>query len=175
MRHGGLILRNTLELVSKAVKPGISTLELDKIAEQFILSHKGAKPGFKGYHGFPATLCTSVNEQVVHGIPNKNVILKDGDIIGVDCGVYYDGLHTDACVTVLVGNVSPEVQHFVKITKKSLNQALKQVKPGGYIGDISAVVQKTLEDLVAQGVVKKDRLSDGTAIYSSADRKKRED
>jgi methionyl aminopeptidase len=146
MREAGIILRNTLEIVSKAVKPGISTFELDLIAEDFIISHKGAKPAFKGYRGFPATLCTSVNEQVVHGIPSKDVILSDGDIVGLDCGVYYDGLYTDACLTVLVGNVDPEVQHFVKITKKALNQAIKQVKPGNHIGDISAIIQKTLED-----------------------------
>ena len=83
MRRGGVILRKTLEMVSKAIKPGVSTFELDKIAETFIVSHKGAKPGFKGYHGFPATLCTSVNEEVVHGIPSKDVILQEGDIIYV--------------------------------------------------------------------------------------------
>lgn len=146
MRHGGAILRETLNLVSKSVIPGISTLDLDQLAEDFIRSHNGAQPGFKGYRGFPATLCTSVNEQVVHGIPNKNVILKNGDIVGVDCGVIYKGMYTDACVTVMVGEVNPEVRHFVKITKKTLFQALKQVRSNGHIGDISAVIQKTLED-----------------------------
>jgi len=146
MRKGGAILKKTLEIVSKAVKPGVSTFELDQIAEKFILSHKGAKPGFKGYRGFPATLCTSVNEEVVHGIPSQDVILQDGDIVGIDCGVYYKGLYTDACVTVLVGKVDPMVRHFVKITKKALSNALKKIRPGGRIGDISAIIQKTLED-----------------------------
>ena len=146
MRHGGLILQECLKKVSEAVKPGISTFELDQLAEKFIRSNKGATPGFKGYRGFPATLCTSVNEQVVHGIPNKDVILKDGDIVGVDCGVIYDGLYTDACRTVLVGDVKPEVRHFVKITKKALNQSVKRAVSGGYVGDISAVIQKILID-----------------------------
>ncbi len=146
MRKSGAVLRQTLDLVSKSVKPGVSTLELDKLAEEFILSHNGMKPGFKGYRGFPATLCTSVNEQVVHGIPNKNVILKDGDIVGVDCGVLYKDLYTDACITALVGEADPDIRYFVKVTKKTLSQALKQVRPNGHIGDISAVIQKTLED-----------------------------
>jgi len=146
MREGGRILKETLEIVSKAVRPGISTFELDQIAEKNILRYKGAKPGFKGYRGFPATLCTSVNEQVVHGIPSEDVILEDGDIVGIDCGVYFNGLFTDACLTVLVGNVSHEVRHFVKITKKALSSAVKRVRPGGYIGDISAVIQRTLEE-----------------------------
>ena len=145
MQKGGAILRKTLDLVSTAVKPGISTLELDQIAEDFIISNNGAKPGFKGYRGFPATLCTSVNEQVVHGIPSSDVILKDGDIVGIDCGVIYRGLYTDACVTVMVGEMDPKVRHFVKITKKTLLQALKQVRPNGHIGDISAIIQKELE------------------------------
>jgi len=146
MREGGMILKKALETVSKAVKPGISTYELDKLAEHTILSYKGAKPGFKGYKGFPCTLCTSVNEQVVHGIPSKHVILRDGDIVGIDCGVFFKGLYTDACVTVIVGNVKPEVRHFVKTTKNALDKAVKQVKPGGYVGDISAVIQKVIED-----------------------------
>lgn len=146
MREGGLILKETLQKVSEAVRPGVSTFELDQLAESFIVKHKDASPGFKGYHGFPATLCTSVNEEVVHGIPSKNTILSEGDIIGIDCGVYYKGLYTDACLTVLVGKVAPEVSHFVKITKKALDNAVKQVRPGGHIGDISAVIQKTLDE-----------------------------
>ncbi len=146
MRHGGLILQECLKKVTEAAKPGVSTFELDQLAESFIRSHNGATPGFKGYQGFPATLCTSVNEQAVHGIPNKDTILKDGDIVGLDCGVIYKDLYTDACRTALVGNVDYEVRHFVKITKKALCQAVKQVLPGGHIGDISAVIQKTLED-----------------------------
>ena len=146
MREGGRILKEALKAVEKAVKPGISTAELDQIAEKTIVSHKGAKPGFKGYRGFPATLCTSVNEEVVHGIPSRDRILEEGDIVGVDCGVLYKELYTDACITVMVGEVLPDVRHFVKITKKALGNAIKQVRSGNYIGDISAVIQKTLED-----------------------------
>lgn len=146
MRQGGAILKKTLELVSKSIKPGVSTFELDQTAEKFITSYNGAKPGFKGYRGFPAALCTSVNEQVVHGMPDKNVVLQEGDIIGIDCGVLYKDFYTDACITVLVGEVAPEVRHFVKTTKKALYQAIKQVRPNRRIGDISAAIQKTLED-----------------------------
>lgn len=153
MRHGGKILAETLQLVKGAIKPGISTQDIDLLAEQFILSHPGATPGFKGYHGFPATLCTSVNDDVVHGIPKDSVILRDGDIVGVDCGVVYKGLYTDACLTVPVGDVKPEVLHFVKITSKALSNALKKVRPGAYTGDLSAVIQKTLQEQGYQPVV----------------------
>ncbi len=146
MREGGRILKETLEIVSKAVKPGVSTAKLDKIAEKTIVRHKGAQPGFKRYRGFPATLCTSVNEEVVHGIPSRDRVLKEGDIVGIDCGVLYKDMYTDACVTVLVGKVRPEVSYFVKTTKKALENAVKQVCPGNHIGDISVVIQKTLED-----------------------------
>lgn len=145
IRHGGAILKQSLELASTLAKPGISTLEIDQEVEKFIRSHEGCTPGFKGYGGFPGSLCISINDEVVHGIPSNDVVLMDGDIVGVDGGVYYKGMHTDACRTFLVGDVKPEIKHFVKITKKALDQAIKQVKPGNHIGDISAVIQKTLE------------------------------
>lgn len=145
MREGGAILKEVLEKVAEAVRPGISTSELDVIAENIIRQYPGAQPGFKGYHGYPATLCTSVNDEVVHGIPHENRILKEGDIVGIDCGVLYKGLYTDACRTVFVGNVDPNVRHFVKITKKALEEAVKQVKAGAHVGDISAAIQKTIE------------------------------
>jgi len=144
MRHGGKILSETLKLLSKSVKPGMTTNQLDSIAEEFILSNN-AKPGFKGYYGFPNTVCTSVNNEVVHGIPSDRTLV-DGDIIGLDCGVLHKGFYTDACVTVIVGHVDPEIKYFVKITKKALHNALKQVKEGAKVGDISFVVQKTLEE-----------------------------
>jgi len=99
MRHAGEILTKTLDLMERSVRVGISTKELDKIAEDYIRSHEGCTPGFKGYHGFTGSICTSINEEAVHGIPSEDRILEDGDIIGVDCGVYYKGLHTDACRT----------------------------------------------------------------------------
>ncbi len=146
MREGARILKETLDTVKDAVRPGISTYELDRIAEKTIRRHEGATPGFKGYHGFPATLCTSVNEEVVHGIPSKERILQERDIIGADCGVYYKGVYTDACVTVIAGKAAPEVHHFVKTVKKALKNAIKAIRPGGQIGDISAAIQKTIED-----------------------------
>ncbi len=145
MRHAGSILTKTLDLLAESVKIGISTKELDDIAEKFIRSHEGCTPGFKGYRGFTGSLCASINEEAVHGIPSSDRVLKDGDIIGLDCGVYYKGLHTDACRTFIIGDVPHEVRQFVKVTKESLRQGVKQVRPGGKIGDISAAIQATLE------------------------------
>lgn len=153
MRHAGQILTKTLDLMESEVRPGITTKELDQIAEKFIVSHEGAKPGFKGYHGFTGSICSSVNEEVVHGVPHPDHVLMEGDIIGIDCGVYYKGFHTDACRTILVGDVAPEIRHFVKTTKKALQNAEKQVKPGAYIGDLSSVIQKTLEDQSYSSVI----------------------
>jgi methionyl aminopeptidase len=145
MRHGGKVLHDVLDELEKAIRPGVTTKELDTLAETFITSHEGCKPGFKGYKGYPCSICTSVNNQVVHGIPDNDCVLKEGDIVGVDCGVFYNGLHTDACRTMLVGQVKPEVQHFVKTTKKTLFAAIKTVKAGARVGDISAAIQKNLE------------------------------
>jgi len=145
MRHGGKVLTETLDKLVESVKVGVSTKKLDDIAENFIRSHPGCTPGFKGYHGFPGSLCTSINEEVVHGIPSSDRILREGDIIGLDCGVFYKGLHTDACRTVIAGKASHEVKQFVKVTKEALQKAVKQVRPGGHIGDISEVIQETLE------------------------------
>ncbi len=146
MRQGGRILADALNMLSEKVKPGMTTLDLDLLAEDFIRSHNGAEPGFKGYRGFPGTLCTSVNEEVVHGIPRKDVVLMEGDVVGLDCGVLFGGFYTDACVSVLIGQADPELNHFVKTTKKALQNALKQVREGAKVGDLSAVIQKTLED-----------------------------
>lgn len=143
IRESGAILKKVLDEMEKIVRPGISTYELDEIAESIIRDYN-AIPAFKGYSGFPATLCTSINEEVVHGIPKRNVILQEGDIIGVDCGVLYKGLYTDACRTFMIGQVAPEVQHLVHTTKKALDESIKQIRPGNHIGDISAVIQKTL-------------------------------
>ncbi|MBN2307296.1 type I methionyl aminopeptidase [Candidatus Peregrinibacteria bacterium] len=145
MRYAGAVLTRTLDRLGGAIKVGISTKELDDIADEFICSHEGCIPGFKGYHGFPGSLCASINEETVHGIPSADRILKNGDIIGLDCGVYYKGLHTDACRTYIVGEASPQVKQFVKVTKGALKEAVQQVRPGGTIGDISAAIQGALE------------------------------
>jgi len=145
MRHAGRILTETLDLLAREVKVGISTAELDEIAENFIRSHEGCTPGFKGYHGFTGSICASINEEAVHGIPAKDRVLKEGDVVGLDAGVYYKGLHTDACRTFVIGEVPHEVRQFVKVTKEALAKGVKQVRPGGHIGDISAAIQETLE------------------------------
>ena len=145
MRHGGIILKKTLDKMEKSIRPGMSTLELDRIAEEMIRSHKGAVPGFKGYNGFPATLCISINNEVVHGIPHSDRIFKDGDIAGVDCGVLYGGFYTDACRTFIIGEASSDLSHFVQSTKNALQNAVAVVRPGATIGDISAVIQESLE------------------------------
>ncbi len=145
MRHAGQILSETLDLLERFAKVGMSTLELDAIAEKFIRGHEGCTPGFKGYHGFKGSICTSINHEAVHGIPSAHRILKEGDILGMDAGVYYKGLHTDACRTVILGEVDPKIRQFVKVTKEALQRGIKQVKPKGHIGDISAAIQETLE------------------------------
>ena len=144
MREGGAFLKEVLDEMYNVVNPGISTFELDLIAEKLIRNHEGAIPGFKDYRGFPATLCISINEEVVHGIPRGERFLKEGDIVGIDCGVLYKDLYTDACRTYLVGEVSSDVQKFVQTTKKALDNAIEQVRPGGHIGDISFAIQETL-------------------------------
>jgi len=145
MRYAGDILTKTLDLMAKSVRVGISTKELDQIAEDFIRSHEGCTPGFKGYHGFTGSICASINEETVHGVPSSTRVLENGDIIGVDCGVHYKGMHTDACRTFIAGEIPHDVQQFVKTTKDALIQGVKQVKPGGKIGDISAAIQETLQ------------------------------
>ena len=143
LRRGGEILRECLQHVAKAVKPGITTGELDKMAEAFI-AERGGKSAFKGYHGFPATLCISVNEECVHGIPGPRV-LKEGDIVSLDGGVLYDDLYTDACVSVGVGRISPQAQKLLHVTEDALNRAVALVKAGVKVGDLSSLIQKTVE------------------------------
>ena len=144
LRIGGRVLRGCLQAAAAAVKPGITTGELDRIAEEFILSHEGATPAFKGYRGFPATLCISINEQCVHGLPGHRVI-EEGDIVSLDGGVIYKNLYTDACVTVAAGSIPPETQRFLDVSSEALDKACALVRPGTRIGDISSLIQKTVE------------------------------
>jgi methionyl aminopeptidase len=125
--------------VAKRIKPGVTTLALDKVAEEFIRDH-GAEPGFLGYGGFPNTLCTSVNDAVVHGIPS-NVELKEGDIVSVDCGTKYKGFYGDSAYSFAVGNVADEVRKLLKVTEESLYQGILQAIHGNRVGDISNAVQ----------------------------------
>ncbi len=143
LRASNMLVARTLGEVAKAVRPGVSTLELDRIAEGFIRDN-GAVPAFLNYNGFPNTLCTSVNEQVVHGIPN-NVQLKEGDIVSVDCGVLLNGFYGDSAYTFAVGTISEETEKLLKITKESLYKGIEMAVEGNRIGDIGHAVQTYTE------------------------------
>jgi methionyl aminopeptidase len=132
-------------MLADHVRPGVSTAELDRLAEEFILA-KGARPAFKGYHGYPATLCTSVNDVIVHGIPSERCILKEGDIISLDCGVVVDGFYGDGAVTLPVGKISPEAQRLLQVTRECLELAVKEARPGRRLGDVSAAIQRHAEE-----------------------------
>lgn len=138
------IVKETLDLVEKYIKPGVTTLELDKIAEDFIRS-KGAIPSCKGYYGFPASICASVNDVVVHGIPSSNVVLKEGDIISIDLCAFIRGFHGDAARTFAVGKISAEKQKLIDVTKQCFFEGVKAIKIGGTIGDIGHAVQTYAE------------------------------
>lgn len=143
LRENALIVSQTLAEVAKMIKPGVSTLTLDKTAEEFIRS-QGAVPGFKGYRGFPGTLCVSVNEEVVHGIPG-NRVLKNGDIVSIDCGCQKHGYFGDSAYTFPVGEVSEEVLNLLRRTKESLFKAIDSAVAGKRVGDISSAVQEYVE------------------------------
>lgn len=143
MRKAGRIVGETLLLLEKEVKPGVTTANLDRIAEEFITKH-GAKPSFKGLYGFPSSLCISVNEQVIHGFPGEYV-LKEGDIVSIDCGAFFDGFHGDAARTFSVGEVSVEAQRLIDITRESFFQGIKFAKQGNKLTDISHEIQSYVE------------------------------
>ncbi|MFA6305354.1 MAG: type I methionyl aminopeptidase [Candidatus Gracilibacteria bacterium] len=159
MRAGGKVLAQTLDEVLKYAKIGVSTYELDAVAENFIRS-KGMFPGFKGFHGFPATLCTAINEVVVHGIPKKDEILKDGDLLTIDCGVLYKGFYTDAARSITIGNTSKEKIRLIKTAKMALDNAIMMAQPGNHVSELSIVIEETIKkagfkvvkDLTGHGV-----------------------
>ena len=142
LRKGGRILHDALAHVAAMVQPGVATRVLDAMAEAFIRDH-GAEPGFKGYRGYPATLCTSVNDVCVHGIPGEE-ILREGDIVGLDCGVKFGGLYTDACVTVPVGRIAPEAARLLSATEEALEEGLRRVRAGAHTGDVSSAIHGVL-------------------------------
>jgi len=143
MQESGRILATVLKEVKKQVKPGITTIELDRATEDLILKH-GAKPGFKGYDGFPYSLCASVNEEIVHGLPSGRV-LKEGDIIGLDLGVLYKGYYSDMAVSVPVGKVSFSAKRLIQVTKKALKRGIKKAKIGNTLGDIGNTIQRYVD------------------------------
>jgi methionyl aminopeptidase len=145
MRKANRLVGATLAELSKHIRPGVTTLQLDTIAEEFIRDH-GAIPTFKGFPNpyggpFPASICTSVNDVVVHGIPSEKVVLRDGDIISIDCGTLLNGFNGDSCYTFPVGEITPEVAQLLKTTKESLYLGIEQAVAGNHVGDISHAVQ----------------------------------
>ena len=143
MRFSGKIVANAHDLIRKAIKPGVTTLELDKIAEDYIRS-QGAVPSFKGYHGFPASICASINNEVVHGIPDHRK-LQEGDIISVDIGAYINGYHGDSAKTHGVGTIDPTAQKLIDVTKQSFFEGIKYAKEGYRLFDISHAIQAYIE------------------------------
>ena len=144
MRVANQLVGKTLGELAKHVAPGVTTLQLDKIAEEFIRDN-GATPAFLGYGGFPNSICASVNEHVVHGIPSSKVILRDGDIISIDCGTHINGFTGDSAYTFCVGEVSPEVRHLLKTTKESLYKGIEAAVDGKRVGDIANAIQTYCE------------------------------
>ncbi|MFS8514252.1 MAG: type I methionyl aminopeptidase, partial [Planifilum fulgidum] len=143
MRKAGWIVREAHREVQKAIRPGVTTKELDRIADQVIRRH-GAVPSFKGYNGFPGSICTSVNDELVHGIPGTRV-LREGDIISIDIGAQYEGYHGDSAWTYPVGRISEAAQKLLRVTEESLYRGLAKAVPGARIGDISHAIQSYVE------------------------------
>lgn len=159
MREAGRILCITHQELEKAIKPGMSTMEVDRIGEEIIRSYN-CIPSFKNYEGYPASICVSVNDEVVHGIPNSKHILRDGDIVSLDAGVIYKGYHSDAARTVAVGEISDAAKKLIAVTRESFYEGIKYAKPGFHIRDIGKAIQKHVEsngysvvrDLVGHGI-----------------------
>jgi len=144
MRRAGQVVREVLDLVRDRVRPGMTTLDLEKIAETR-LKELGVKAAFKGYHGYPCALCTSVNSEVVHGIPSPKRVLKDGDIVSLDFGVVMDGYYGDAAITVPVGAIDADAARLLRTTEESLKAGIAAVRPGATLGDVGAAVQGVVE------------------------------
>jgi len=145
MARAGRIVFETLELMRKTVRPGLSTEDLDREAEAFIRSHPGATPSFKGLYDFPKTLCTSIDEEIVHGIPSPRRVLREGSIVSVDVGVCIGGLHADAATTIPVGAIAPAVQRLLEVTARSLEAGIAVARAGNHVGDIGHAVQEVAE------------------------------
>jgi methionyl aminopeptidase len=160
MAAGGQILAATHQAVRAAIKPGVTTMELDQVAEDFIRSHDGATPSFKGLYGFPATICSSINEEIVHGIPSPKRVLKEGDVISVDIGVFYGGMHTDSANTWAVGAVDEKTAKLLRVTKDALEAGLAAAVVGNHVGDIGNAIETVVlkggfavvRELVGHGV-----------------------
>jgi methionyl aminopeptidase len=145
MTHAGRIVAGTLALLRRETRAGHSTEDLDRMAEAFIRGHPGATPSFKGLYGFPKTLCTSINEEIVHGIPSTKRVLREGNIVSVDVGVHFDGMHADSATTIAVGEISPEAGRLLSVTQECLAAGIAAARLGNHVGDIGHAVQGVAE------------------------------
>jgi methionyl aminopeptidase len=160
MARGGAILAATVALLEREVQAGMTTADLDKMAEEFIRGHKGATPAFKGLYNFPASICTSINNEIVHGIPSKKRVLREGDLVSIDVGVRFDGYFTDSATTVPVGKVNEESERLLRVTRAALQAGIEQATTENHLGDIGFAIQKVVEaagftvvrDLVGHGI-----------------------
>jgi len=153
MARAGRIVAGTLALMRTLVRPGVSTEELDAAAEAFIRRHEGASPSFKGLYGFPKTLCTSIDSEIVHGIPSSRRVLAEGSIVSVDVGVFLDGLHADSATTIPVGRIGPEAERLLGVTAQCLEAGIGAARVGNHVGDIGHAVQQVAEG-AGYGVVR---------------------
>jgi methionyl aminopeptidase len=151
--RGGAILASLYRELPAQLRPGTTTAELDRWAESYIRAHPGAEPAFKGLYGFPATLCISVNHEVVHGIPSVRRKLVEGDLVSVDCGVKLDGFYADAAVTLPVGEPAPDAKQLVELTREALYKGIEEARPGNRLGDVGAAIQE-VADRHGYGVVR---------------------
>jgi methionyl aminopeptidase len=153
MARAGRIVAGTLALMRSLVRAGVSTEELDDAAEEFIRRHEGATPSFKGLYGFPKTLCTSIDNEIVHGIPSSRRVLAEGSIVSVDVGVYLEGLHADSATTIPVGSIRPETERLLEVTRQCLEAGIAAARVGNHVGDIGHAVQRVAEG-AGYGVVR---------------------
>jgi methionyl aminopeptidase len=175
MARGGKILAETVKLMERSVQPGMTTADLDAIADEFIRSHPGARPSFKGLYNFPASICSSINHEIVHGIPSKKRVLYEGDVVSIDVGVQYEGYHTDSATTVAVGSVNEESRHLLQVTREALDAGVAAAKTGNHLGDIGAAIQAVVEaagfsvvrDLVGHGIGTESRIAEFVSFRDS--------
>ena len=159
MRQAGAIVATVLKEISEMVEPGMTTADLDAHAEQRI-REMGAAPSFKGYHGFPGSICSSINNEVVHGIPSRKKTIQAGDVLKVDTGAYFEGFHGDSCITIAVGTVTPAAAKLIRVAEEALFKGIAQVKPGNFLLDIAGAIQdhveangfKVVEEFTGHGV-----------------------
>ncbi len=174
--HACEVVGDVLERLEERVRPGVNTAELDAWAEEHIRSYDGAEPAFKGLYGFPATLCTSINHEVVHGLPSPRRVLREGDVVSVDVGVRYEGYYGDGAVTLAVGEVDMDVGRLLGMTREALQRGIEAAQPGAHVGDISAVIQavgtgagySVVRELVGHGIGSRPHEEPQVPNYGSA-------